>query len=355
MDQPTSDEVPDRSLEICPITDIPWPRIVLAECANPIPALAASPAMGECERFFAESPSATRSLLTPKAQALLFATIRNQRPDHVVEIGTYKGGTTEGLARAVQANGHGTVHTVSPFDVERFEPIAARWPTELRQRMRYHPIDSMAFFMVTDRERIRPGIVLIDGNHDYEFASFDIQAAARRLRPGGFIFIDNVSQAGPYFATRDFVLQHPDWIVCDETPTVPSLTRAFDGHRTTIPQTDFAVIRAPAHYSVGNRPKTFGEIPWTEAPVRGLRLSFTQPPELGTLHIQCVLRGFSEALLGEVVGEGHGVIAAVTGHTDIALTEPLQMPGRFDSYVVEPWLVWPSGRSLALSTPPLPY
>jgi predicted O-methyltransferase YrrM len=355
MDQPSPDASPDRSLEIGPITDIPWPLIALAECANPIPALAASPALGECERFFAKCPSATRSLLTPKAQALLFATIRNLRPDHVVEIGTYKGGTTEGLARAVQANGHGMVHTVSPFDVERFEPIAARWPVELRQRMRYHPIDSMAFFMVTDHERIRPGVVLIDGNHDYEFASFDIQAAARRLQPGGFIFIDNVSQAGPYFATRDFLLQHPDWTACDETPTLPSVTRAFDGSRTTIPQTDFAVIRAPAHYSVGNRPKSFGEIPWTDVPVRGLRLSFARPPESGTLHIQCVLRGFSETLLSEVVGEGESVIASVASDAEIALTAPIRMTGRFDSYVVEPWLVWPNGRSLALNVPPMPF
>ena len=196
--------------------------------------------------------------------------------------------------------------------------------------------------------------MLIDGNHDYEFASFDIQAAAHRLQPGGFIFIDNVSQAGPYFAMKDFLARHPDWIVCDETLTIPSNIRAFDGSRTTIPNTDFFVIRAPAHYTVGNRPKSFGEIPWTEAPVRGLRLSFTRPPEVGTLHIQCVLRGFSETLLGEVVGEGHGVIAALAGHADIALTEPLRMLGQFDSYLVEPWLVWPDGRSLALSTKPLP-
>ena len=114
------------------------------------------PISTDCERYFADSPSATRALLTPKAQALLFAIIRNLRPEHVVEIGTYKGGTAEGMARAVQANGHGMVHTVSPFDVERFEPIAARWPAELRLHMRYHPIDSMAFFMVTDHERIRP-------------------------------------------------------------------------------------------------------------------------------------------------------------------------------------------------------
>jgi predicted O-methyltransferase YrrM len=354
-DQPLPDAPRDRSLDFGPITDIPWPKADLAECANPVPALVASSDFADCARFFADCPSAVRSLLTCKSQALLYAVIRNLRPDHIVEIGTYKGGTTEGLARAVQANGHGVVHTVSPFDIERFERTAACWPTELRQQVRYHPVDSMAFFMTADQERIQLGIVLVDGNHDYEFASFDIQAAARRLQPGGFIFIDNVSQAGPYFAVRDFLAQHPDWIDCCEVPRLPSTTQAFDRNRTTITETDFIVLRAPFHYSVGNRPKGFGEIEWTGRAVNGLRLSFAHPPEAGTLHIQCVLRGFSERLLAEIVGEGQLAIAVGASEAEIPLTEPIEVTGQFDRYLVEPWLVWPDGRSLALNALPQPF
>jgi predicted O-methyltransferase YrrM len=355
MDQSLADTPPDRSLEIDPIVELPWPRIRLDELANPIPTLVQSPAFADCERFFSDGPSATRSLLTPKAQALLYVTIRNLRPDHVLEIGTYKGGTTEGLARAVQANGQGVVHTVSPFDVERFERISARWPIELRRHVRYHPVDSMAFFMTADQERLQLKIVLIDGNHDYEFASFDIQAAARRLQPGGFIFIDNVSQAGPYFAVRDFLAQHPDWIDCCEVPWLPGIARAFDRNRTTIPETDFIVLRSPFHYSVGNRPTGFSEIEWTERPVTGLRLSFAHPPEAGMLHIQCVLRGFSERLLAEIVGEGQHAVAADASEVEISLIEPIEVAGRFDRYLVEPWLVWPGGRPLALNAPPQPF
>jgi predicted O-methyltransferase YrrM len=355
MDQLVLDAAPDRLLEIGPIAELRWPSISLAELANPVPALVQSPAFADCVRFFVDCPSATRSLLTHRAQALLYATIRNLRPDHVVEIGTYKGGTTEGLARAVQANGKGVVHTVSPFDVERFEQIAARWPVELRQQVRYHPVDSMAFFMTADQERLQLGVVLVDGNHDYEFASFDIQAAARRLQPGGFIFIDNVSQAGPYFAVRDFLAQHPDWIDCCEIPRLPGIARAFDRDRTTILETDFIVLRAPFHYSVGNIPTGFSEIEWTERPVKGLRLSFARPPEAGMLHIQCVLRGFSERLLAEIVGEGRHAITADASEVEILLAEPIQVAGRFDRYLVEPWLVWPDGRSLALSVPPQPF
>jgi predicted O-methyltransferase YrrM len=352
--RPTTRLTADPSLEIGPIAEVPCPSVSLAELANPIPALVQSPAFAGCEQFFTDCPSAARSLLSAKAQALLYATIRNFRPDHVVEIGTYKGGTTEGLARAVLVNGQGVVHTVSPFDAERFERIAAQWPAELKRQVRYHPVDSMAFFITADQERIRPGVVLVDGNHDYEFASFDIQAAAQRLQPGGFIFIDNVSQAGPYFATLDFLSRHPDWIDCAEAPASASSLRAFED-RTTIPQTDFIVLRAPFHYSVGNRPKSFGEIGWTEAPVHGLKLSFAQPPEAGMLHIQCVLRGFSNTEQAELVGEGHRDIAAGASEIDIALTAPLHMTGPFHRHLVEPWLVWPGGQPLALTTPPQPF
>jgi predicted O-methyltransferase YrrM len=355
MDEPTPAARPDQSIEVGPIIDIPWPRITLAQIANPVPTLVQAPGFAECERYFIDCPSAARSLLTYRAQALLYATIRNLRPDHTVEIGTYKGGTAEALARAVHANGHGIVHTVSPFDAERFERISARWPVELRERVRYHAVDSMAFFMTTDQERIRPGVVLVDGNHDFEFASFDIQAAARRLEPGGFIFIDNVSQAGPYFAVRDFLARHPDWIDCCEVQRPPSITRAFDRNRTTVAQTDFIVLRAPSCYSVGNRPNSFGEIEWTDRPVQGLRLTFARPPAAGTLQIQCVLRGFSEKLLAEVVGEGRQAIAAGAGEAEIRLAEPVELAGRFDRHLVEPWLVWPDGQPLALSALPQPF
>jgi hypothetical protein len=355
MDHPLPDARPDRSLEFAPIADIPWPKIALADGTDPISALMNAPNFGDCVRYFEDCPSTTRALLGSVSRALLYSTIRNLGPDHVVEIGTYKGGTTEALARALHANGHGTVHTVSPFDIERFVPIAARWPAELRERMRYHSIDSMAFFMLMDHEHIRPGIVLVDGEHSYEFASFDIRAAAQKLQPGGFIFIDNVDQAGPYFAAKDFLAQEPDWTICGAPPWGRSETRAFDHDRSNLPETAFFVLRAPTYYPVGNRPRSFGMVDWSSAPLKGVKLSLARPPGAGTLHVQCVSRAFSEADGVEIASEGQHVMAAGTGEIEIALTEPLRISGAFDRYLVEPWLTWVGDRPLALIAPPTPF
>jgi hypothetical protein len=314
---------------------------------------------GKCsnrtKRFFAESPSASRSLLSGTAQALLYSIIRNLRPEHVVEIGTYKAGTTEGLARAVVANGSGTVHTLSPFDAERVAAISARWPSELWAAVRYHCLDSMTFFMKVEQNGIRPEVVLIDGEHDYEFATFDIEAAARWLKPGGFIFIDNVSKAGPYFATKDFLARHPDWIVCGDAHQDPSRVKAFAPGRSNIPFTDFFILRAPSFFAITNRPRTFGRLHWTNAPVHGLRLSLAKSSATGTLHVLCVLRAFSESSLPEVVGEGSQLIIAGGNDINIALSEPIAADGVFDRYSVEPWLDWTGDGFLPLSRMPTPY
>jgi predicted O-methyltransferase YrrM len=347
----------DRALQVAPISNIPFVRVDLGHVSNPVPLICQSEEFNATKDFFADSPSASRSLLTPVAQALLYTVIRNLRPDHVVEIGTYKAGTSEGLARALQANGNGMLHTVSPFDAERVAAIMPRWPTELKQRVRYHQMDSMAFFMQLDNENIRPDVVLIDGHHDYEFANFDVQASARRLTPGGFLFVDNVSQAGPYFASRDFMGQNPDWIDCAvRNPSPSGKEAAFDRDRTTISMTDFFVLRSPPYFTVGRRPMTFGEISWSADPVNGVKLTFYRPPTAGTLDVQCVLRGLRESRSPvELIGGTRAQLDDRSAEVHIPLLEPLATDGNYDIYKAEVWLAWSGDTPLALRALPLPY
>jgi predicted O-methyltransferase YrrM len=344
----------DRS-GVEPITDVPYPQIDLHRLPDPIPAILKAPEFAETTKYFDQSPGGRRSLLTSLSQALLYTLIRNMRPAHVVEIGTYRGGTAECLSRALQANGLGTLHTVSPYDAERFGPILAQWPEELRRRTRYHPVDSMMFFMQIDQERIRPDLVLVDGHHDYEFANFDIEASARRLTPGGFILVDNVAQAGPFRAASGFLASHPGWRDCGVEFAPPDKTKAFDTSRRHIPDTDFYVLRAPFAYLIDEAPLTFGVLPWGEGQVRGLRLSLAKPRRVGTLYVECVLRAFSDARIDELVGRAARVIDGSAEEVDIAFEKPITAQGTFDHYRVEPWLIWQGDTPLPLTAPPVPY
>jgi predicted O-methyltransferase YrrM len=345
----------EPAVVVAPLTEIPFAKVDLSKVANPVPAIIEAPEFSETRRYFAETPSSSRSLLTDFAQALLYTVIRNQQPDHVVEIGTYKGGTAETLGRALHGNRRGIVHTLSPFDAERFAANFHWWPTELKQFVQYYPINSMEFFINVDKKKLSLDLVLVDGNHDYEFASFDIQATARRLTPGGFMFIDNVAQAGPFLAATEFLAANSDWIDCGLYPLSDKCDRAFDGNRTNVPLTDFFIFRAPRGYSIGARPRGFGDLHWSSAPVNGIRVSLGERRSAGTLRAQCILRGFREDRIEEIPSEVACTIDRGGSEVDLTFDRPLSIDGEFNLYFVETWLIWAGDGPLNLSKPPTPF
>jgi Methyltransferase domain len=331
------------------ITDIPFPAVEVRQVADPLPAIVQSSEFAETVRFFETTVTAPRTLAPPVAQAVIYSVTRNVLPHHVVEIGTFKGGTTETLARALLANGFGTLHTGSPHDAARFLPIYHAWPNELRRQVRYYQVDSMALFMRLDFQRLRPDIVVVDGNHNFEFASFDIEAAARRVSRGGFIFINSISQAGPYFAATDFLRAHPEWHSCGVMPSeTRDDMRAVDRSRTGIDQGDLMVLRAPFEHYVVARPESRGEIQWANRPVSGVRL-FLDKPQFGTLFVQCVMRGCSDARTTEVTVETEKAIDGKTGTIDVTFAPALSADGGMDRYFVEPWLAWQGETPLKLA------
>jgi hypothetical protein len=240
-------------------------------------------------------------------------------------------------------------------------PFMETWPKALRSRVRFYGVDSMAFYMERlwhntlsrrPEHRIDPEIVLVDGNHDYEFALFDIQCAARLLAPSGFILVDNVSQAGPYQAVDDFAAANPGWTHCRVRACTADPARAYDPERTSIPDTDFEILRAPPGFVIGNRPKTFGEMLWLVPRVTGVRLSLPIPMT-GTMHIECVLRGFSEREQAERVGYVSTHIAGGSGEFDVPFPEPIVLEDGYRMYRVEPWLTWRGEGELRLANRPI--
>src|SRR5215475_11331199 len=137
----------DKGLDVAPIKDIAWPSIDLAKCDDPILAVLSSTEFELATRFFADNPASQRSLVSPQAQALLYSILRNLRPDHVFEIGSYKAGTTEALCRALHANGHGLIHTVDPFRADYITATIRHWPRELTGHVQVHSVSSMDFYM----------------------------------------------------------------------------------------------------------------------------------------------------------------------------------------------------------------
>jgi predicted O-methyltransferase YrrM len=247
-------------------------------------------AFAEALSYFTDYPP--RSLMSDHSRAVLFWLVRALRPQAVAEIGTLYAGTTEVLARALWENGGGIVHTADPYGGDRCPAIIAQWPAELQRHARFRPLSSMDFFARLVLESVTLDMVLVDGNHDYEYAMFDLQMAARLLRPGGVIVMDNSEQTGPYSAARVFLEANPSWGEIGSALAAYDPFKPFDRTRASLPFTSFIVLQAPSHVPIGAGPHSWGQR-WIDLPrLNGLQLDIVAPCK-GTLFYQVTLRGFA--------------------------------------------------------------
>jgi hypothetical protein len=136
---------------------IPFPIIDLSS-DNPIPEILNAPKFGATETAIYQTAASQRALISAAAAALIYTLVRNAKPQHVVEIGTYYGGTSELICQALHENGSGTLHTVSPFEAERVAPIFDSWPQELRRHLEFYLMTSMDFYYRLNERGIRPEI-----------------------------------------------------------------------------------------------------------------------------------------------------------------------------------------------------
>jgi Methyltransferase domain len=144
------------------------------------------------------------------------------------------------------------------------------------------------------RERLLLDFVLIDGDHDYEAASFDLEMAARLLRPGGIVVMNDSVQTGPFQAARTFLAARSGWQELGTALASYDESSPFAGGRASLPRTGFLVLKAPDHWSIDAIPRSWGQVT-IEAPTVEA-VSFEMPPQTasGTLHYQAILRMFGD-------------------------------------------------------------
>ena len=317
---------------------------------NPIPAIMASQTYQSLIKVFTDSPSITRTLVPPHAQALLYSLICLQRSKTVVEIGTYLASTTEAMARAVFSNQCGVLHTVDPFAAQFSAPIIAKWPQHLKEVTQAHQCGSMYFFADMKRKQQMADLIFIDGHHDYEFALFDIQCAAKIMNPGGFIVIDNVSQIGPFFAAVDFMkrARSHGWEECGDCLGRYAPGDAYFSNRSPIPYTDFIILRAPQFYSIGSRTMTFGDIPWYNGNTALRLLPVLDAAASGFLKAQFIIRVFDDPISEIVVNLDDILI----DKNEIIVN--ISFPHTKDSVYksIEPWFSWNGTNVLYLKELP---
>jgi predicted O-methyltransferase YrrM len=304
--------------------------------------------------FYLSYPA--RSLLSHASRAVLHHLIVMRRPRLALEIGTYQAGTSEVMARALWEAGQGHLETIDPYGAERCPPIIAALPPELQQRISFSPVTSALHFDQAMSRGALYDLVFIDGNHEFEFARFDLECAARLMRPGGIIVLDNVSQSGPRLATKLFLESNPDW---RDIADVVRWINPDDPMASPIPsvgRTDFYLIEAPPHHAVGDVPRSFGNVACDRAEVDGIDLDLAAPAR-GTLHLQVYARTFGMQEPEELQAQQHFALDRAAGPVRLPLDRPLRTAVHAEGLPrrVEIVLAFTGDGGLALRSPPMPY
>jgi predicted O-methyltransferase YrrM len=136
----------------------------------------------------------------PRYGRFVYAFARHYRPQCVVEVGTFAGGTAVGWGKALAENGTGRlicvdqdVYSAGTFPaVTRRNLTAAGLPSD-----RYELRGGNSRLVVPQLAReLRSGVdvYLVDGDHTYDGALSDIENGLPMLRPGGFILVHDVDR-----------------------------------------------------------------------------------------------------------------------------------------------------------------
>jgi predicted O-methyltransferase YrrM len=340
------------------------PQATWAEAPQSIAALASAIASSaaftdEVLPYFLEYPA--RSFISAEARAYLYALIRSLKPARVAEIGTLFAGTSEVIARALWENGTGTLHTIDPFGAGRAPSVLKRWPQALRAITTFQPINSMEFFARVALSGQRLDMVLVDGDHDYEFALFDIQMAARVLQPGGILLIDNVDQSGPFEAAGRFMSTNPEWTKLENGKPPDDEPFSREG-RASLPGTNLILLQAPREFIVRAAPVSWGQKAVACSAIEGFELELGPCSCGGTLHYQAWLRAFGDSAARIEEFTVTGAINVAATPTGQKLIHPFKAPLRSEfprmfsdsSHTFELELAWRSTSTAGLGLTRLP-
>lgn len=153
-----------------------------------------------------------RGMDHPRYGRFIYAFARAYRPQLVVELGSYAGGTAIGWATALAENGSGRLICVDA-DVYSQGTFPAVTRSNLEKtplppsRYELRPGDSKEYIPKLAQELLgQVDAYLVDADHTYEGALLDLENGLPMVKPGGFILVHDVD---PNFRYIERTPEHP--------------------------------------------------------------------------------------------------------------------------------------------------
>jgi len=167
------------------------------------------------------------SLMPPAQRVFFWSFIYGVCPERYLEIGTASGGSAKLVMSAILALGLENFHGVC-IDPE-FE-ISPRLKEYLEPRFTFFEELSSLKVMKKARQQANGlfDVILVDGDHSYDYALADIALAVPFLRPGGYLLVDDAG----YYQVRDAVQYAVEsFCLVDAGLMCRHLTPASEWHR----------------------------------------------------------------------------------------------------------------------------
>lgn len=231
-------------------------------------------------------------MIGPEEAAMIYGLILHLKPKLSLEIGTFFAGTTQLMAQALSVCGSDSrMITVDPFGADRVPGIIKTWPAQLQEHVDFFPWNSMQLFVSLDVEGMPKGynspfgLIFVDGNHDFEYALFDIIRSADHLKPNSAIVIDNLEQAGVRAALVQFMRYNPAWQFLYKGIIWTSAIRIEDIEQEC-DEPLWGVLISPDGVGVSSVSTKLVKRALIYQPLKALRLNTLQMPKPGQITVE---------------------------------------------------------------------
>ncbi|HJM49332.1 MAG TPA: class I SAM-dependent methyltransferase [Alphaproteobacteria bacterium] len=266
------------------------------------------------------------SLLSPASRAFVDGLVRLQRPGTVLEIGTYYGGTSEIIARALADTGSGILLTIDLLKTREAEVHEAmqRWPEAARDITTFVTVGSLDFFKrLTLNPGLRFDLALIDGDHSHAAALTDLIQCARFAANNAVMLVDDFQLPGVNWAVRDFLRLHPEWREISGMFTNGFATASLAELSPSLEEISFLVLLGPDKNGIGARPVSFLRYEFAGAAIAGAGLKFAPDHGGGTLFAMFIIDSVSLSSVETSTRNISRRIEAGQDETRLALEPPL--------------------------------
>jgi len=253
-----------------------------------------------------------KSLMSIRALAVLTELIVEFQPRIILEIGTYFGGGSEILARALNETNSGLLITLDSNEAraEEVERRMALWDPDVRAKTTFLAHTSEEFFRsLIGKWEPAIDIAIVDGDHTYLGAYSDIVRCAQQIAGGGMIIVDDYDQSSVNRAVADFADTHPDWRLVGNAEQTFVGRHQYAPH-SSIEGTPFLVLLAPDQRGFSCHPTAFDYSDSSLSSLIGAEIEVAPHNCLGTLH-----GGFSVE-----VSDERGMVRAHTGVVSVEIS-----------------------------------